>query len=248
MERRILDNSIEAAKHAQFYDLFWKIEEIGINRFQRLRANFIVDTICNHSTTQRPRILELGCGTGWLSTFVSNLGSYVGADYSAKAFEYARCVYKMFGKFYLADATDPFLGITEREFDVVIASEVIEHVKDHKAFLAQVNLFLKKGGLFILTTPNGALYNIFSKKYKEQLQPVENWLTPIELRSLLIQNGFDIIFHEGMLYRYPIYGLKAYLISSRLEHLFNFLQIRHLYRKILLENAIYQLLSSRRTD
>jgi 2-polyprenyl-3-methyl-5-hydroxy-6-metoxy-1,4-benzoquinol methylase len=239
---QIIENSTEAAKHAQFYDQFWKIEQIGINGFERLRGDFVVNSIKNHSSAHDLRILDLGCGTGWMSTFVAGLGSYVGTDYSNKAMEYARCVYKDFGNFYLADPNDPYLGITERDFDVVIASEVIEHVKDHKAFLTQVGLFLKEGGLLILTTPNGLLYSIFSRKYSGKLQPIENWLTPVDLKKLLLQNGYNALSHEGILYRSPIYGLKAYLISPRIKQILSSIGLNDLYNRILLRVTIYQLL------
>lgn len=46
------------------------------------------------------------------------------------------------------------MNLKNAVFDIVIAAEVIEHLKDPKSFLQTVFKTLKPGGLLILTTPN----------------------------------------------------------------------------------------------
>ncbi|MFI3264969.1 MAG: class I SAM-dependent methyltransferase [Rikenellaceae bacterium] len=52
------------------------------------------------------------------------------------------------------EATVPPLPFADEEFDCVISFQVIEHIKDDKQFVAEVKRVLKKGGLFIVSTPN----------------------------------------------------------------------------------------------
>jgi SAM-dependent methyltransferase len=46
-------------------------------------------------------------------------------------------------------------SLPESHFDVVNAVEVLEHVEDDEAFVANVARVLRSGGHFVMTTPNG---------------------------------------------------------------------------------------------
>lgn len=48
----------------------------------------------------------------------------------------------------------PLAGIADGSVDCVISFQVIEHIKNDGAFVAEVARVLKKGGLFICSTPN----------------------------------------------------------------------------------------------
>ncbi len=51
----------------------------------------------------------------------------------------------------------PPLDFPSNSFDYVVSFQVIEHIKDDFAFLAEVNRVLKHGGKFIVTTPNAPM-------------------------------------------------------------------------------------------
>ena len=46
----------------------------------------------------------------------------------------------------------------EKEFDVIISFEAIEHIEEQEAFLSEVKRLLKDDGLFIVSSPNKTLY------------------------------------------------------------------------------------------
>ena len=48
----------------------------------------------------------------------------------------------------------PFQGIEDNHFDFVVSFQVIEHIEDDHAFVAEIHRVLKPGGKFIVTTPN----------------------------------------------------------------------------------------------
>ncbi|HYM15530.1 MAG TPA: class I SAM-dependent methyltransferase [Dehalococcoidia bacterium] len=89
------------------------------------------------------RVLEVGCLDGRFLARLRDRGwSVAGIDLVPNAAPYV----------VRHDASQPFpFG---REFDLVIAAEVIEHVAGTDAFLANCSAVLKPGGTLILTTPN----------------------------------------------------------------------------------------------
>jgi len=102
------------------------------------------------------RILDVGCGTGLNALHLSKLGhTVIGIDLSPVAI----------GKFcdkglegHVVDIeTDP-LPFADGSFDMIYASEVIEHSVDTREFLIQLYRVLKPDGLLLLSTPNSAFW------------------------------------------------------------------------------------------
>jgi SAM-dependent methyltransferase len=116
------------------------------------RLAFVSDTVA----ALHPRsVLDFGCGTGLQLTLPLALAhpqvQFRGADADAQSVAYARgaCVAPN-----LSFATLSELRPDER-FDMIIASEVIEHVEAPAAFLRELAGRLTPGGRIMLTLPNG---------------------------------------------------------------------------------------------
>jgi len=98
------------------------------------------------------RVLDLGCGSGWLSDLCAGKGAQVVAcDIAPSGVASARGRYPN-AAFYLA--TDVYaVGLAENSFDAIVLSEVVEHLEDVAAGLQQAARVLRPGGRLIVTVP-----------------------------------------------------------------------------------------------
>jgi 2-polyprenyl-3-methyl-5-hydroxy-6-metoxy-1,4-benzoquinol methylase len=98
------------------------------------------------------RVLDLGCGEGAFLGVIADAGATaVGADVADAALERARAAHPE-ADLELVPYEGP-LPFEDSSFDVVWASEVIEHVADTGGFLSEVRRVLRTDGLLLLTTP-----------------------------------------------------------------------------------------------
>jgi 2-polyprenyl-3-methyl-5-hydroxy-6-metoxy-1,4-benzoquinol methylase len=122
------------------------------------------------------RIIEIGCGLGYLTySLIQDGYGAIGLDISQNAIDEAT---KNFGNHYIcADITEyakQHLGA----YDVVILTEVIEHVENPVHFLKSAMLLIdnksEEGGRILLTTPNKTIFrkNIV---WQTDLPPVHLW-------------------------------------------------------------------------
>ena len=83
-------NRIKATETAHFYELLWAKFKTRLTYAEVFRTHFIVDNI--REFIQRPnlKILDLGCGRGWMAPFLSSLGSVTGIDFSPSGIQFAQ--------------------------------------------------------------------------------------------------------------------------------------------------------------
>ena len=112
-------------------------------------------------------ILDVGCAQGTLALLLAERGHRVVAVDLRPAFlEYARSRHERGDvEFLTANAMELNLG---REFDLVFANQIIEHVVYPETLLARLVTHLKPGARLIVTTPNG-LYALNSLPSYSQL-------------------------------------------------------------------------------
>src|SRR5258708_27501592 len=132
-------NNATASLTAQFYESWWPGFSREPDGEERMRMNFIVDALNDFAADKNLQILDLGCGRGWLAPFLSKHGNVTGIDFAPAGIGFAQRNFSDHGKFLLADANLPFPGLSDTErFDVVVCSEVIEHVPNQPALLLQI--------------------------------------------------------------------------------------------------------------
>ncbi len=106
------------------------------------------------------KVLDAGCGEGHLIqklNSVNNKNKYYGADLTGIALKKAkkRCPYANLKKMDLTK-----LNYDASFFDIVICSEVIEHIYEYEKVISELVRVLKKGGFLIITFPNEKLWTL----------------------------------------------------------------------------------------
>jgi ubiquinone/menaquinone biosynthesis C-methylase UbiE len=104
------------------------------------------------------RVLDAGCGMGYGSAELARVAaSVVGVDISGDAVASARERYVLPRVTFLQGscASLPFRAAS---FDLVVAFEVIEHLKEWREFLAEARRVLAPGGQCLISTPNRDYY------------------------------------------------------------------------------------------
>jgi ubiquinone/menaquinone biosynthesis C-methylase UbiE len=104
---------------------------------------------------KKDKILDVGCGDGFYSYLLSQLGDFdlTGIDSDAAALKNAKKqVNNKSLKLVVGDVLKmPFKAGT---FNKVVCSEVLEHLPDDKKGLMEINRVMKKGGTLCITVPH----------------------------------------------------------------------------------------------
>jgi SAM-dependent methyltransferase len=132
-----------------YYEQIWERlpDELEAPDFE-LRQDFLLG-----ETRRGDRALDLGCGVGAFTAVLAEAGADVtGVEVAEAALARAREAHRELD-FRLAPLEGP-LPFADRAFDLVWASEVIEHVADTERWLAEVRRVMTPGGRLLLTTPS----------------------------------------------------------------------------------------------
>lgn len=140
----------------------WEAKQFNLARFrntQEARFHMIESGIAARiaKTGQRLRVLDYGCGHGWMGMYMASRLNveWVGWDMDAGARRWASRFADDYqtddqpGRFHVSD------NLPDAKFDIVVCSEVMEHVPDYRALLATLEDRCASDGLVIMTTPYG---------------------------------------------------------------------------------------------
>lgn len=140
------------------------------------------------------RILDIGCGGGLLAEPMARLGgSVTGTDITEAAITAAALHASQNGlDIDYQCCTAETLASSGARFDVIYASEVIEHVADRALFIEAIARMLQPQGVVIITTINRSLPALllakFALEYIVRLVPAgthdpRKFVRPAELRA-----------------------------------------------------------------
>ena len=169
---------------------------------RKILAGF-VEEICRQVNDRRPRILDVGCGTGANLLMLSQYGEAEGVDISEDALSF--CRERGLDKVRLAAGEQ--LPYEDGTFDLVTAFDVVEHMDDDLAGLREMRRVLRPGGRALLFVPTfmflwGLQDDVSNHRRRYRLP---------ELRRVLEQAGFEI---ERMTYANITFFLPILLVRK----------------------------------
>lgn len=146
-------------------------------------------------------VLEVGCGLGYLTYALNKQGiNTIGIDISSNAINFAKSNYGS-GYFNL-DITN-FRNIINKKFDLIVATELIEHLREPVAFINECLGLLNENGKILLTTPNKD-FSTQNAIWQTDLPPVHTvWLSSKSFQFIADKLGLDVAYVTFKDY-YPI--------------------------------------------
>ena len=143
------------------------------------------------------RVLDLGCGSGWFSLQAGKRGGKVfSLDISQSL---AKITKERTSQNSLA-ADAAALPFQAHQFDIVISSEMLEHLSEPERSIEEISRVLASGGLVALTTPNRKWLWLVKLASTFKLRPYggyENFLSFKDVANFIDMHGLRIICHYG---------------------------------------------------
>jgi 2-polyprenyl-6-hydroxyphenyl methylase / 3-demethylubiquinone-9 3-methyltransferase len=218
------ENTVDPAEIARFSalaDAWWDPEGEfrPLHRFNPVRLGYIRDQICDHFDRDKRSlkplegltILDVGCGGGLVTEPIARMGAKASAiDASERNIGVAGLHAEQGGldiEYRIAAAET--LAAEEKQFDVVMALEIVEHVADIDLFMASCAALTKPGGLLFVATLNRTAKSftlaIVGAEYILRWMPrgTHQWkkfVKPSELAHSLAGNDAEIIDMTGVTY------------------------------------------------
>ena len=169
------------AEQKRYWDSKWERERATFPNEWALRRGEIVLGLVRSLGLHRPKIVDLGCGTGWFTEKLADLGEVTGVDLSGEAVAIAR--QRLPGLTFLAGNAFE-MPLPAGAFDVIVSQHVIAHVENQHAFVDRVADLLKPDGYVIVTTANKFVMDRLDWDPQPR-EHIEQWLTMRGVKRLL---------------------------------------------------------------
>jgi len=177
------------------------------HKFQRLLASQVYPRMQYFNkvvkTWKGMEVLDLGCGSGYMSEELHQLGAIVtGIDANAsiiKAASKHACSSVLDIRYHVG--TGESLPFNNNTFNIVVCVDVLEHVNDVKKVISEISRVLKSGGLFLFDTINrNRVAGFMAVTLVEDVLRIipggthdpRRFIRPEELRQYLEASGFNV--------------------------------------------------------
>jgi SAM-dependent methyltransferase len=195
------------------YEQQFEVIRKHVERYRHLDAN--------------TRILDIGCGTGWFPLLCEMKGLHCeGIEISPQLVGFSRKLGNQYGlqpDIRVGNIEEASIGIST--YDVIVASNVFEHVQDWKTGIQKAFFALRPGGVFYFESTNK-----FSFTSGEFYMPFYGWL-PDRFRWLLrtLVHGKDIMKLGIDFNQFTYFGLRRFFAQLGFKHIDDFLSFSDLH-------------------
>jgi SAM-dependent methyltransferase len=194
-----------------FYDReYYQGVEIG-NPAQDIYDQLRIKQIRDLLTNQPGKALLVGCGSHRDLTILSNCQDVFAFDLS---FEAIRKIRTSHVSLFTGDALQ--IPISDHTFDIVICSEVLEHIPDIRSAVRELRRVIKPGGTLVVSSPNWISWfgltrfvaeKLTKKAFHSEGQPYDDWKIWYRYRKELSPE-FDVLAYRGIWYLPPLHFRK----------------------------------------
>lgn len=179
----------------------------------RSRNPWIAGAIRQAFPSGEVKVLDIGCGGGFLSNYLARAGFTVtGLDAAAESLAIAQR-YDATGRacYMMGDAYR--LPYADRAFQAACAMDFLEHVDEPGRVVAEAARILQPSGLFFFATFNrnfiSWLFGIkgvewFVKNTPPRLHELSHFIKPAELRAMCEESGLRVIELRGFVPRFDL--------------------------------------------
>lgn len=184
--------------------------------------------------------LEIGANSGVISFQCASIspGARIDAsEYDLFALSDAENIknkYQKFNNVFFSN-TDLREFTASKEFDQILAIDVLEHIDDDAYLLSQIYLSLRVGGSLILSVPTPTYPEVFGRDFHESIGHVRDGYTLEHLAILLKEAGFTLVnyrYHTGylssffcsLIYREKLSGRFRFLLIGILIPFIHFME------------------------
>jgi 2-polyprenyl-3-methyl-5-hydroxy-6-metoxy-1,4-benzoquinol methylase len=203
--------------HLDDWDRHWRdyAESAASNPAQAYRRRLVLRLLASSGDGTPSRVLDIGSGTGDLAAEIRNAfpaAELLGLDVSRAAVEHAArkvpaATFVQRDLVSSSEAEPAYRGWATH----AVCSEVLEHVEDPEAFLANSRSYLAPGCRLIVTVPGGPM-SAFDRHIGHRRH-----FTATSVRALLEQAGFVVERSIGA--GFPFFNLYRLIVLLRGERL-----------------------------
>jgi 2-polyprenyl-3-methyl-5-hydroxy-6-metoxy-1,4-benzoquinol methylase len=228
-------------KHvAEFYDKFWAdIEQKKLSGINSRHRNILLQ-LKKAGMRKNSTVLEIGCGLGMLTNFISKAlpqGHITGVDISPESIEYASKKYgSRNASFEVNDMTN---FRSDMKFDFVVFPDVLEHIpiEAHHAIFKTIRTLVKNNSVVLVHIPHPIALEYMHIHHKSELQIIDQPLHTNQFLKAVYQNDFFLfslktysIFYEEPDYQCmlikPNESYKSMKLKSRFSIISRNIQLR----------------------
>ena len=200
-----VDNTIYSTLGDRWYDA--DDDPVALLRAEsRLRNPWVARHVHAAFSAQRCRVLDVGCGAGFLTNDLASRGHEVtGVDASREALDVARTRDRTRTAAYRRAEAES-LPFPDASFDVACAMDLLEHVENPARVVGEIGRVLRPNGLFFFHTFNRSALawlvvikgvEWFVKNTPRDMHVLRLFVKPDELADMCEAHGLDVVDARG---------------------------------------------------